>query len=81
MKKLRVVLVVAIALMGTGAAATAAAASKSIVIPPRQESYGQLGALWWKWVLSIPSEQNPLFDTTGADCAVNQSGGSTRGKL
>jgi hypothetical protein len=75
MKKLRLALVVAIALMGTEAAATAAAASKSIVIPPRQESYGQLGALWWKWVLSIPAVQNPLFDTTGADCAVDQRGG------
>jgi hypothetical protein len=75
MKKLRTAVVVAIALMGTGAAATAAAASDSIVIPRQQESYGQLGVLWWKWVLSIPAEQNPLFDTTGADCAVDQSGG------
>jgi hypothetical protein len=73
MKKLRGTLLVAVALIGTGAAA--AAAPHSTVIPPQQENYGQLGALWWKWVLSIPAAQNPLFDTTGADCAVGQNGG------
>jgi hypothetical protein len=66
---------VAIALMASGAAARAATTSNAVVIPPQQENYGQLGALWWKWVLSIPNAQNPLNDPTGADCALGQKGG------
>jgi hypothetical protein len=75
MKKLCVALLVGVALVGTGAAAATAAAPGRVVIPPQQENYGQLGVLWWKWVLSIPAAQNPLFDATGADCAVGQNGG------
>jgi len=33
------------------------------------------GAAFWQWALSIPSEVNPLLDTTGEDCLVGQSGG------
>ncbi|MDI1442603.1 hypothetical protein [Polyangium sp. 6x1] len=33
-----------------------------------------LGAAWWQWVLSIPTDENPLFDETGANCDVGQSG-------
>jgi hypothetical protein len=73
-KRFRLVAVAAIVLMGTGAAATAAAAPNSTVIPPQQKSYGQLGVLWWKWALSIPFQQNPIFDKTGANCAVGQNG-------
>jgi hypothetical protein len=29
-------------------------------------------ALWWEWVLSIPTPVNPTLDTTGADCMVGQ---------
>lgn len=75
MKKVHLATLVAITLMATGAMATAAAASSSTIIPPQQQNYGQLGALWWKWALSIPYTQNPIFDTTGADCAVGQNGG------
>jgi hypothetical protein len=60
-----------------GGAARAAAASGPVVIPPQQQNYGQLGALWWKWALSIPDAQFPLTDPTGADCAVGQNGGGT----
>jgi hypothetical protein len=76
MKKARVAAVVAIALMGIGPAVTASAAAvpRSIVIPPQQQNYGQLGVLWWKWALSIPYSQNPVVDTTGANCAVDQKG-------
>jgi hypothetical protein len=28
----------------------------------------------WDWVYKIPAATNPLLDTTGADCAVNQRG-------
>jgi hypothetical protein len=54
---------------------TAATADTAVVIPPQQQSYGQLGANWWKWVLAIPALDNPQFDPTGADCALGQNGG------
>ena len=28
----------------------------------------------WQWIYAIPAAQNPLLDTTGADCGVNQRG-------
>jgi len=37
-------------------------------------SYGQWSAKWWQWVWSIPKPLNPIFDTTGANCGVDQSG-------
>jgi hypothetical protein len=64
-----------VALLSAGVTATAAAPRNSVVLPPQQQNYGQLGMLWWKWALSIPYSQSPLFDPTGADCAVSQNGG------
>ena len=29
----------------------------------------------WSWIFSVPTDHNPFFDTTGADCAVNQPDG------
>jgi hypothetical protein len=37
------------------------------------KTYGQLSALWWQYVLSIPPGQNPLLDETGAFCSQGQS--------
>ena len=34
----------------------------------------QLSAEWWQWVLSIPTPENPVLDTTGDKCAVGQHG-------
>jgi hypothetical protein len=79
MKRFRVAAMAAIVLMGTGTAATAATAAASpdsIVIPPQQERYAQLGVLWWKWALAIPAAESPLTDPTGAFCAVGQNGGT-----
>jgi len=36
--------------------------------------YPRLATSWWKWALQTPSSQNPLLDTTGEFCAVNQTG-------
>ena len=44
--------------------------NKVEIFPPD----GQLTADWWKWVMVIPSEINPLLDKTGEDCGVNQQG-------
>jgi hypothetical protein len=76
MKRIYVAALMTIALLGTGITATAAAAApNSVVIPPQQQNYGQLGMLWWKWALSIPYQHNPIFDKTGTDCAIGQNGG------
>jgi hypothetical protein len=65
-----------LALMSTGVMATAAAAPATIVVPPQQQRFGQLGMLWWKWALAVPAAQNPILDPTGADCAIGQNGGT-----
>jgi hypothetical protein len=36
--------------------------------------YKQLSSEWWQWALSIPADENPLADTTGANCMVGQRG-------
>ena len=41
---------------------------------PYGKSYGDWGAAWWAWVLSIPKAENPNFDTTGEFCDVGQEG-------
>jgi hypothetical protein len=33
---------------------------------------GEWVAEWWKWVLAIPRDQNPMLDFTGARCAMDQ---------
>jgi hypothetical protein len=40
---------------------------------PHGMTYGQWGAAWWQYVYSIPAANNPLFDETGANCAVGQA--------
>jgi hypothetical protein len=50
----------------------------SPVVSPQAESfpltYGEWGARWWQYVLGIPTDENPLFDTTGAQCRLGQWG-------
>lgn len=41
---------------------------------PYGVSYSEWIAKWWQWVLSIPVENNPVNDTTGNNCAINQNG-------
>jgi hypothetical protein len=38
------------------------------------KTYGEWGAEWWKWALSIPADMNPIVDTTGDYCTMGQSG-------
>jgi len=48
------------------------------VLPPQSHphgrTYGEWSNAWWQWALSIPTKNNPLLDTTGADCGQGQSG-------
>ena len=37
-------------------------------------TYAQWSERWWQWLLAIPVDQNPTLDSTGEDCAVDQSG-------
>lgn len=59
--------------------APAEAGGKPIIIfpidsKPYGKTYGEWSAEWWKWAYSIPADQNPLFDETGAQAGAGQSG-------
>src|SRR4029078_3606185 len=41
---------------------------------PYNMTWGDWSAEWWRWLMSIPMEKNPANDTTGINCAENQSG-------
>jgi hypothetical protein len=41
---------------------------------PYGRTYGEWTAEWWKWLISMPTEENPLNDPTGERCAEQQSG-------
>jgi hypothetical protein len=41
---------------------------------PRSESLPALSAQWWQLVFSVPPADNPLLDTTGANCMVGNRG-------
>lgn len=41
---------------------------------PYGMSYGDWSAAWWQWAYSLPVDQNPLFDETGALAGQGQSG-------
>lgn len=59
----------------TSFAAVAAAAPTYAPPPPTAphlKSYSNWGALWWQWATETPAPNNPVLDTTGADCAVGQ---------
>jgi hypothetical protein len=59
-------------------AASAALCSGVLFCPgpalAQSENLNKLSADWWEWVASIPTPENPLLDTTGAECAVGQHG-------
>jgi hypothetical protein len=39
-------------------------------------TYGEWGNEWWAWAQSAPDGQNPVQDSTGAYCGVNQPSGN-----
>lgn len=60
------------------AALTPVTASNTLsIFPPGSEPYGlshgEHGQNFWKWILSIPAEENPMDDTTGDKCSNGQS--------
>ena len=50
---------------------------ESMLFPPNSEPYGLKYAVWtikwWKWILSIPKEKNPVLDKAGLYLAERQS--------
>jgi len=61
-----------------GATMAHAANANPGVLPPHSRAFGKTYAewsvRWWQWLLSQPFESNPTFDTSGTDCANEQSG-------
>jgi hypothetical protein len=39
---------------------------------PHLKTYSNWGAIWWQWAVGTPAPQNPVLDTTGANCLVAQ---------
>jgi hypothetical protein len=54
------------------------AARAQALVPPNAASfpltYGDWGARWTEWVMGIPATENPVNDTTGAQCGLGQWG-------
>jgi len=48
------------------------------VFPPDSEPYGLMygdwTARWWQWAYALPTDDNPVADDSGKNCANNQSG-------
>lgn len=49
-----------------------------VVVPIDEDlaghGYGELTAKWWQWIGGIEAASNPLTDTTGEHCDVDQAG-------
>jgi hypothetical protein len=58
-------------LTSTATTTTTTTSSTTSLIPP--SAIPAISAKWATWVLPIPTPNNPLPDTTGANCAVNQN--------
>src|SRR5205809_829879 len=41
---------------------------------PFHKTFSQWSAEWWQFVLSFPTSENPLLDSTGEKCAIGQHG-------
>ena len=57
---------------------SATASAQSFIAQPETHplglTYQQWSAKWWQWAWHIPFDSNPIFDTTGASCGIDQSG-------
>jgi hypothetical protein len=69
--------------LANGAALAAKSGGTSVMSPQTQpygSSYAEWAARWWQWALSIPIHDengnilNPLFDQTGSQASIGQSG-------
>jgi hypothetical protein len=79
MKKSLIAVSAAVGILITVSAVTAPAQAAAVKIIDVNDNaygntYGEWSARWWQWLLSIPAAANPNVDTTGANCAQQQSG-------
>jgi hypothetical protein len=55
----------------------ATSSNNPAIFPPDSQpyglTYGEWTAKWWQWAHSIPTENNPMLDETGEDCAQAQN--------
>ena len=62
------ILPVSSTMAGTGEPATAVSTNDLVA----GMTYGDWGAAWWQWAVSIPIEDNPLSGSEGTDCSEGQ---------
>jgi len=74
MRSMKSMLVVGAFLSGLAAPAVASAVTFAPPPPtaPHLRSYSSWAALWEQWAIGTPAANNPVLDTTGANCGVNQ---------
>ncbi len=77
-RRVVVVIVISVGLIGAATIAGAQAGRQPQVFPlddsPYGNTYGEWSAGWWQWLTAIPKATNPNYDSTGANCAVGQVG-------
>jgi len=67
-----------VAISGTSTSVSFAQDDRSETFSPDDRPYGKTYSEWtenwWQWFLSIPADENPINDSTGEKCLVQQSG-------
>ncbi len=77
-----VMLTVAVVLLAAPLSGSAASAHFTIIQPGDAQAqtgktYEEWSVAWWQYALSLPNDESPLFDQTGATCRVGQAGSSS----
>src|SRR4051812_15602751 len=74
MRSMKSLLIACTLLSAVSASAAASAATFAPPPPttPHLRSYSSWAALWEKWAFETPAANNPVLDTSGVNCAVNQ---------
>jgi len=74
MTKLRMTTVALMSLVSLASLSAGAAPTYAPPPPaaPHLKTYSNWGALWSQWAYGTPAADNPVLDTTGADCTVGQ---------
>jgi hypothetical protein len=67
-----VALTMSVALLASTAASAAPTYAPPPPTAPHLKSYSNWGAVWSQWAYGTPAADNPVLDTTGANCAVGQ---------
>jgi hypothetical protein len=74
MTKLRMTIVALMSLVSLASVSAGAAPTFAPPPPaaPHLKPYSDWGAIWSQWAYGTPAADNPVLDTTGANCAVGQ---------